>query len=234
LTKKNAFDLKTPIILVNFKAYLEGTGEKGMLIAKAAERIWMETGITIGVAPPSTDIRLLAASTQIPIFAQHIDSVVPGSYTGKLTAEAVKDAGAIGTLLNHSENRLQIADLQVSVERARQLGLITVVCTNNPLVSSACAALEPDFIAIEPPELIGTGIPVSKAKPEVVTKSIEAIRRVNNSVGVICGAGISKGEDVSAAIKLGTSGVLLASGVVKAKDPEAILFDMAISAKASL
>ncbi|MGQ9513545.1 MAG: triose-phosphate isomerase [Thermoproteota archaeon] len=225
------FNLKMPIILVNFKAYLEGTGERGMLIAKAAERVWMETGITVGVAPPSTDIRLLASSTNIPIFAQHIDSVSPGSYTGKITAEAVKDAGAIGTLLNHSENRLQIADLQIGVERARQLGLITVVCTNNPLVSSACAALGPDFIAIEPPELIGTGIPVSKAKPEVVTSSIEAIKKVNSSVGVICGAGISKGEDVSAAIKLGTSGVLLASGVVKAKDPETVLLDMATSAK---
>ena len=231
MVKNSSFKIQAPVILVNFKAYLEGTGEKGMLIAKAAERVWMETGVTVGVAPPPTDIRLLASSTQIPIFAQHIDAVVPGSYTGRTTAEAVKEAGAVGTLLNHSENRLQIADLQISVERARQVGLVTVVCANNPLVSSACAALEPDFVAIEPPELIGTGIPVSKAKPEVITGSIEAVKRVNPSVRIICGAGISKGEDVSAAIKLGTSGVLLASGVVKAKDPEAVLLEMANSAK---
>lgn len=231
MAKDNVPFVSVPIILVNFKAYLEGTGEMGLRLAKVAERVWMETGVTIGVAPPPTDIGLLASSTKIPIFAQHMDAVVPGSYTGRVTAEAIKRAGAIGTLLNHSENRLQIADIQACVERAKQAGLVTVVCTNNPPVSSACAALEPDFIAIEPPELIGTGIPVSKAKPEVITGSIECVRRVNKSVQIICGAGISKGEDVKAAIELGTSGVLLASGVVKAKDQEAVLLEMAMNAK---
>jgi len=223
--------VSVPIILVNFKAYLEGTGEKGLSLAKVAERVWMETGVTIGVAPPPPDIRLLTSSTRIPVFAQHMDAVIPGSYTGRVTAEAIKEAGAVGTLLNHSEYRLQIADIQMCVERARQAGLMTVLCTNNPTVSSACAAIGPDFIAIEPPELIGTGIPVSKAKPEVITRSIERVREVNPSVQVLCGAGISKGEDVKAAIRLGTSGVLLASGVVKAKDPEAVLLEMAINAK---
>jgi len=223
--------VSVPIILVNYKAYLEGTGEKGLSLAKVAERVWMETGVTIGVAPPPSDIRLLTSSTRIPVFAQHMDAVIPGSYTGRVTAEAIREAGAVGTLLNHSEYRLQIADIQSCVERARQAGLMTVLCTNNPAVSSACAAIGPDFIAIEPPELIGTGIPVSKAKPEVITHSIERVREVNPSVQVLCGAGISKGEDVKAAIRLGTSGVLLASGVVKAKDPEAVLLDMAINAK---
>ncbi|TLM97627.1 triose-phosphate isomerase [bacterium] len=223
--------ISVPIIVVNFKAYLEGTGEKGLSLAKIAERVWMETGVTIGVAPPPPDIRLLTSSTRIPIFAQHMDAIIPGSYTGRVTAEAIREAGAVGTLLNHSEYRLQIADIQACVERARQVGLITVLCTNNPTVSSACAAVGPDFVAIEPPELIGTGIPVSKAKPEVITSSIERVRRANPSVQVLCGAGISKGEDVKAAIRLGTSGVLLASGVVKAKDPEAILLEMATNAR---
>jgi triosephosphate isomerase len=224
-------NISTPIILINYKAYLEGVGEKGLRLAKIAERVWMETGVTIGVAPPATDIRLLASSTRIPIFAQHVDAIVPGGHTGRISAEAIKEAGAVGTLLNHSENRMQVADIQACIERAKQLGLLTVVCTNNPAVSSACAALGPDFIAIEPPELIGTGIAVSKAKPEVITGSIEVVKRVNPSVQVICGAGISKGEDVRAAISLGTPGVLLASGVVKAKDPEAVLFEMATNAK---
>jgi triosephosphate isomerase len=223
--------VSTPIIIVNFKAYLEGTGESGLRLGKAAERVWMETGVTIGIAPPPTDIGLLASSLKIPVFAQHMDAVVPGSYTGHITAEAIKGAGEVGTLLNHSERRLQIADIQACVERARQAGLITVLCSNNPPVSSACAAVGPDFIAIEPPELIGTGIPVSKAKPEVITGSMEIVRRVNPAVQVICGAGISKGEDVKAAKRLGTAGVLLASGVVKAKDPEAVLLEMAMNAK---
>jgi triosephosphate isomerase len=43
---------------------------------------------------------------------------------------------------------------------------------------------------------------------------------------VLCGAGISKGEDLRAALDLGSKGVLLASGIVKAKDPKAALEDL--------
>jgi len=102
-----------------------------------------------------------------------------------------------------------------------------VVCTNNIATSTAAAALEPDTIAVEPPELIGSGIPVSKAQPEVVSNTVNSVRNLNKEVHLLCGAGISTGEDVKAAIKLGTEGVLLASGVVKAKDPKAVLMSMA-------
>ena len=83
---------------------------------------------------------------------------------------------------------------------------------------------KPDYVAIEPPELIGSGIPVSKADPGIVRNSVAAVTDPN--VKVLCGAGISKGEDVKAALELGTVGVLLASGVVKAKDPKAALRDL--------
>jgi len=80
---------------------------------------------------------------------------------------------------------------------------------------------------VEPPELIGTGISVSKAKPEVVTSTVGLIKRINPEVVVLCGAGITRGEDVSAALRLGTEGVLVASGVVKAKDPYKVLLEFA-------
>ncbi|RLG06224.1 MAG: triose-phosphate isomerase, partial [Thaumarchaeota archaeon] len=88
----------------------------------------------------------------------------------------------------------------------------------------------PEILAIEPPELIGTGIPVSKAKPEVVTGAVEAVKRINPRVHVLCGAGISTGDDVAKAIELGTEGVLLASAYVKAKDPKKLLSGMAEAA----
>ncbi len=87
--------------------------------------------------------------------------------------------------------------------------------------------MKPTIVAIEPPELIGTGIPVSKANPDVVVGSVEAVKGVSKNVKVLCGAGISTGDDVRAAIDLGTDGVLLASGVVKAKDPKKALLDLA-------
>ncbi|WP_461863154.1 triose-phosphate isomerase [Thermococcus sp.] len=212
--------LGEPVIAINFKAYAQATGVRALAIAKAAERVWRETGVTIVVAPQLVDLYRIAQEVEVPVFAQHIDPIKPGSHTGHVLPEAVKEAGAVGTLLNHSENRMVLADLEASIRRAKEVGLMTMVCSNNPAVSAAVAALGPDYVAVEPPELIGTGIPVSKAKPEVITDTVELVRRVNPNVKVLTGAGISTGEDVKKALELGSVGVLLASGVTKAKNPE--------------
>ncbi|WP_324735021.1 triose-phosphate isomerase [Thermococcus sp. SY098] len=218
--------LKEPIIAINFKTYAQATGEGALRIAKAAEKVYKETGITIVVAPQLADLYRIAQEVEIPVFAQHIDPIKPGSHTGHVLPEAVKEAGAVGTLLNHSENRMILADLEAAIRRAEEVGLMTMVCSNNPKVSAAVAALDPDYVAVEPPELIGTGIPVSKAKPEVITDTVELVKKVNPEVKVLCGAGISTGEDVKKALELGTVGVLLASGVTKAKDPEKAIWDL--------
>jgi len=223
--------IKTPIVIVNFKTYAEGTGRKALELAKAAEEVSRETGICFSVAPQFVDIPIIVREVDIPVFAQHIDPIKPGSHTGHILPEAVKEAGADGTLINHSERRLRLADIDAAVTMARELDLITVVCTNNTSVSAAAAALKPDMIAVEPPELIGTGIPVSKAKPEVVTSTVEAVKKINPDVTVLCGAGITNGDDVAAALKLGTEGVLVASGIVKAKDPRKVMEEFAEAAK---
>lgn len=215
--------IEFPLILINFKAYPQSSGKKAVELAKVAEKVSKETGITIAVAPQLTDLALVAGSVDIPVFSQHADDVTPGSRTGHVTLEAIRDAGAVGTMLNHSERRIRADQIDSIVKRARELGLLTVVCSNTPEVTAAMAALDPDMVAIEPPELIGTGIPVSKAKPEVVTDSVKLVQKVNPRVKVLCGAGITTGEDVVAALKLGTVGVLLASGVVKARDWEAAI-----------
>ncbi|MCD6592684.1 triose-phosphate isomerase [Candidatus Bathyarchaeota archaeon] len=222
--------IKTPIVIVNFKTYAEGTGRKALELAKAAEEVSRETGVCFSVAPQFVDIPIIVREVDIPVFAQHIDPIKPGSHTGHILPEAVKEAGADGTLINHSERRLRLADIDAAVTMARELDLITVVCTNNTSVSAAAAALKPDMIAVEPPELIGTGIPVSKAKPEVVTSTVEAVKKINPDVTVLCGAGITNGDDVAAALKLGTEGVLVASGIVKAKDPRKVMEEFAEAA----
>jgi triosephosphate isomerase len=219
--------IKTPIVIVNFKTYIEGTGKKALSLAKAAEKIGSETGVCFAVAPQFVDIATIARTTDIPVYAQHIDPMKPGSQTGHILPEAVKEAGATGTLINHSERRLKLADIEEAITRAREVSLATVVCTNNTAVSAAAAALNPDMIAVEPPELIGTGIPVSKAQPEVVTSTVESVKKVNPAVIILCGAGITDGEDVAAALKLGTEGVLVASGIVKAKDPSKVMLEFA-------
>ncbi len=211
--------LQKPMIIVNFKTYSEAMGRRAVDLAKKAEKVSVETKVSIGVAPQFADIEAVAEAVKIPVFAQHIDPIKPGTYTGHVLAESVKEAGAVGTLINHSERQLKLSDINETIRIARENGLLSIVCANNPSISAAVAALKPDIIAIEPPELIGTGIPVSKAKPEVVTGTIRLVRQVNQTVTILCGAGISHGEDVSAALRLGTQGVLVASGIVKAKDP---------------
>lgn len=222
--------VKTPIIIVNFKTYEKGTGKAAVRLAEIAEEVSKETGASIAVAPQFTDIERVARKVSIPVFAQHVDPISFGSNTGHVLAQAVKEAGAIGTIINHSERQIKPADIEAAVKKAREVGLITVVCADTPETSKKLAEFNPDFLAIEPPELIGTGIPVSKAKPEVVTDSLEAVKKINPKITVLCGAGITVGEDYAAALKLGTEGVIIASGVVKAKDQRAALIDLAKAA----
>ena len=227
-------NLKIPIILVNYKTYSEATGKKALRLSKIAEDVSIETGINVSVAPQLVDIASVCDAVSIPVFAQHIDPIFPGSSTGHVLLESVKEAGAIGTLINHSERRLKLCDIETIITRMREADMVSVVCTNNAAVSEAAAALKPDIVSLEPPELIGTGIPVSKSKPEVVTETVALVRHVNPNVVTLCGAGITKGEDVVAALKLGTMGVLVASGIVKAKDPRKVIMEFAEAMNKSL
>lgn len=216
-------NLQSPMIIVNFKTYLESTGNRAVELAKHAERAAKETGVGIVVAPQAVDLTKIAQEVEIPVFAQHIDPIKPGNSTGHVLLEAIKQAGAVGTLINHSERQLRLIDIETTIGLCREQGLISCVCANNPLVSASVATLKPDITSMEPPELIGTGISVSKAKPEIITDTVRLVTQVNADMPLLCGAGISTTEDVSIALKLGTQGILVASGIVKAKDPYSVL-----------
>jgi triosephosphate isomerase len=218
--------LKTPIVIVNFKTYPQSTGEAALKLAKLIEEVASTHGANVAVCPQHADVYRIASQVGIPVLAQHVDPISPGRNTGWVSLETMKAAGAVGTLLNHSEHKIPVDQIKKSIELARASGMTTVVCAADVEESKKIAALAPDMIAVEPPELIGTGIPVSKSKPEVVSGSVEAIKRVNPGVEVLCGAGITTGEDVVKAIELGSRGVLIASGVVKAGDQRAAIEDM--------
>jgi len=218
--------LKTPCIIVNLKTYQQGFGKKGLELLKSLEKASTGYKGQVAVAAATVDIKLFSEKSALPVFAQHIDPVGFGAFTGHVLPEAVKEAGAAGTLINHAERRLTIADIGAAVSRCREVGLISCVCTNNVDTSAAVAALGPDFLAVEPPELIGGTVSVSSAKPEIISGSVARVRKVNDKVKVLCGAGVKNGKDVSKAIELGSAGVLLASGVVTAKDVGAVMKDL--------
>jgi len=216
-----------PIILLNLKTYEQSMGQKSIDFARIAESVYEKTGISIAVAPQIIDIAALTVSSETPVFSQHIDPVYYGKYTGHVLPEAVAEAGAIGTLLNHSERQIPLEQIEESIKRAREVDLMTVVCVDTVETAKKVALLNPDTIAIEPPELIGSGMSVSSAQPEIVSGAVEAVHTINPDVKVLCGAGITNGEDASAALDLGAKGILVASGVVKAEDPYKALLELA-------
>lgn len=215
--------MNTPILLTNFKTYESATGDRAVALAKVHERVAHDTQKTVVVAVQATDIFRVSQAVDIPVFAQHCDAVGFGSHTGWLLPEAVKQAGASGTILNHSEHRFSsFDDLGNAIARAKSVGLMTCVCAEHPEEGARIAAhFSPDFIAVEPPELIGGDISVSTARPELISESVAQI-----SVPVLVGAGVKTGDDVRIALERGAKGVLLASGITKSDNPEAALRDL--------
>jgi len=218
--------LKTPAIVLNVKTYTESTGTNALELTRLMGKIASETNVSMAIAVQACDLSRCAELGSIPVYAQHIDPIKPGSSTGWTLPEAVKQAGAVGTLINHSEHRLILADIDTCILRAKDLGLETLVCTNNVATSKAVATFSPGLLAVEPPELIGGDISVTTADPGIVSNTVQAVRKINSSVKILCGAGVKNGKDVSKAIELGADGVLLASGVVKAKNKEEVLRDL--------
>lgn len=218
-----------PIIVLNLKVYGGSTGEKGVKLCEIASEVSLLTGVRIIVAPQMLDLRD-AVKAGVEVFAQHVDPNEPGAHTGTVTLEAVKEAGCRGTIVNHSEHKIPMEDIRKIVEMARNFGLETLVCAASPRESASVAALKPGYVAVEPPELIGTGISISTAKPEVITDTIKVVKEIGD-IPVLCGAGVSNAEDIRKAIELGAEGVLLASAFVKAEDPKALLTEMANAVK---
>ena len=220
--------MKRPLI-INFKNYEEASAANSVKLAKAAQKVAQKLKVEIIVAPPQPALALVAKSVKkIPVVCQHVDDEKQGSTTGFFVPEVAKSYGAVGSLINHSEHRIEMKSIASLVERMRKLGMTSIVCACTPHEVMEISIFRPDFIAIEPPELIGSGRAVSKENPAIITRSIEA---AGSRSRVICGAGITDKGDVRAAIKLGSKGILIASGVVKANSWEHKIAELASGMK---
>ena len=205
------------MFIINCKNYEEIAGDKIIEFIKIAEKISKKYKIKIAVAPPQHLIGLVANSS-IPILAQHVDNSNVGSTTGFMIPELLKKSKVSGSLINHSEHRISSDEISKLVLKLRELKMISVVCVKDVAEAKKYAKLNPDYIAIEPPELIGSGKAVSKEKPELITKSADVVNSAKNKTKLLCGAGIVSGQDVTKALELGSKGILVASGIIKAKN----------------
>jgi len=190
-------------------------GEKIIQLSEIAKDISNSNNVQIMIAPPQNSLFYLSQFVKLPLICQHIDYEKIGATTGFIIPELAKSYGASGSLINHSEHRIEYEVIQNLVERLRQLNMTSIVCASSSQEVGKFARLHPDMIAIEPPELIGTGKAVSKVNPSIITESVKEAGRYSENIKVICGAGIVDQTDIKSAINLGSQGILLASGLIK-------------------
>lgn len=216
------------LFIINFKNYEEISDGNSLRLAKAASKIAKKHKMKIVVCPPQ---HLVSEVAKLPVtvFSQHVDTSKVGSTTGFIVPELLKKSRVKGSLINHSEHRITGQDIEQLVLRLKGLKMTSVICVKNVSEAKKYAKLNPDYIAIEPPELIGSGKAVSKERPEIITNSVKAVKDAKNSTRLLCGAGIVTGDDVAKALDLGADGILVASGIVKAKNWEKTIDEFALA-----
>lgn len=214
------------LIVVNFKTYESAQGNAAVELAKAMEEVDSSTDATLVAVVSAFDLATVcAAAPNLEVWTQHLDPIGWGSNTGWLHPETAISRGASGTIINHAEHKVEYSHVENLLgQLPREFPVCA--CAADIEEAKALAALSPDFIAVEPPELIGGDISVTSADPGIVSGTAEVVKAANPSVRVLCGAGVKNGADVAKALELGTEGVLLASGVTKADDPIAVLRDL--------
>ncbi|MBQ2627166.1 MAG: triose-phosphate isomerase [Eubacterium sp.] len=212
-----------PFLIVNPKSYLYG--EDSLALAKAADRTAAETGLQIYFTCPYTDIRMIREQTKhIIVCAQSMDSLTPGRGMGRILGESLKAAGAEAVFLNHAENPKTLSELNASILRAKELGLITIVCADSVTEAKAAACMDPDIVLAEPTSLIGTG---TTADDSYVTETVDALHAINPNVLVMIASGISTAEDCYNVIRLGADGTGATSGILNAPSPAGRIREMA-------
>lgn len=217
--------LKTPLIIVNFKTYHESSGKSAIELAKLVAEVGISTGVNFAVAVQALDLVSVLAEVKIPVFAQHVDPSDFGSFTGSVVPGRLKEIGAYGSLINHSEKRLDEHSVRALAQQISELGLASVLCVENLEEAKLYADLPVNFIAVEPPELIGGDISVTTADPMIIADSVQVVGEGR----LIVGAGVKTGEDILKGLELGAMGFLIASGVCKAENPREVLTELAKS-----
>lgn len=223
-------ELKEPIFEIGFKAYLYG--DKALKLAKSADEISGKYGVPIIITPQYADIYRIARETaNLLVFAQHADSLDIGTGAGSVLLEALKDAGAVGTMLNHAERRIALNEIGRTIKRADAVGLATMVCADSPEDAVAIAHLHPNVIMTEPPDLIGTGRSVGRENKKFVTESVKKVKSIDPRIVVFSSAGIRSAHDVGDIIKLGVGGTGSCTGILKAKNPAGMIEEMVLALK---
>ena len=169
------------MIIVNFKRYV--SGQEAVSLATLCKKYG-------AIACPQLIDLVACVETGAECWTQKYEP----------TAE-----GNTGTLLNHSDYRVDTQTLEKTLLEIENL--TTCVCCATVEEGMKIDELRPDFLAFEPPELIGNKEKsVATEKPKVINA-----------------------QDVKSALEMGAKGILVATDVVKAKDPEKELRELVMA-----
>ncbi len=212
------------MIVINFKTYQQASGQKALDLARLINDVAQETGVEIVACPQAVDLKDVVAVSRDQVWLQHLNPEPRGRSTGWFPVEVAKEAGASGTLLNHSEHKLTLGRLAETLARCRQTKLKTLVLADSLKEAKLIAKLKPDYIGYEPPELIASkATSVARSQPEVIEKVVRAIPEIP----ILVGAGVKDYQDVRVSLERGAKAVGVASAVVLADDPKKVLLDLA-------
>jgi len=213
------------MIVINFKTYPEVTlNSKALELAKIAEEVSLQTQVPVIICVQATDIYKISQSVKIPVFAQHIDLNPPGKNTGFITALAVKENGASGVMINHSEHRIGDDNIRKTMQAAKEIGLQTLLCVENADEAQRLIDTQPEMIALEDPILIGGN--VSIVANEDGKSKVQEFVNLHLPTKCLVGAGVKDGNDMKVSRQMGAEGVLIASGFDLADNPRAVLIDL--------
>lgn len=214
--------IRKPFFIVNPKAYIYG--KEVLNLALVTDELAKENDIDCLFTAQLVDIPAIVERTShLIVTAQHMDPLVPGRGMGHVLPEALKASGVKAVVLNHAEDPLTLSNLDKTIKRAREVGLLTIVCADTVEQCKAVAQLGPDMMICEPTSLIGTG---NTSDDEYIKQTNHAIRSVSPDILIMQAAGVSTGDDVYRVLRGGADGTGGTSGIIKAPDRKAKLVEM--------
>lgn len=206
-------------IFINFKTYKEGTGEEAIELARVCEEVGRQKSAEIIPVVQAVDLSKVKEAVGIPVWVQNVDPQPQGQFTGFTNLEAVVEAGASGTLVNHSEHQVPPGTVKQIIARGSKFKVQdskfkVMVCCKTLGQMEKLVKFKPDFIAYEIEELIGTTTSICETAPKAISHAVE----ICGQVPLLVGAGVHSKKDLEVARKLGAKGILISSAVVLAED----------------
>ncbi|MCX7955901.1 MAG: triose-phosphate isomerase [Patescibacteria group bacterium] len=211
------------MIFLSLKTYKEATGDNAIKLLSCVKKIQEETRIEIIPAVQPTDIYRVKKELGIEVWAQHIDPIEPERNFGWISPFSIKEAGANGVIINHSEHKISKELIIKTIEKAKKYFLKTLILTDGVDLAFEIEKYKPDFIGYEKENFIASGISMIDSEKDnirILTKKLKT--------PLIVGAGINDKIDVKKSLELGAKGVILASAFIKAKDPESKLRELVL------